>query len=179
MDYVKKAAYNRAYYQKTKEARSKRQKLLYANSEEERSKRAARRKVELARLRVATRIRQGKNPEKSRRKHKGKKVYILLPDGSKRETFLLTKGQLAYRVGIISKTVDVWHKKEILPIPIYFTKCGHKRYTVDQVQGLKEIYEHYKKLLADNGEPWYNAIEFVDDIRSYFDSLVNGVLPEG
>jgi len=163
------ANYNRDYYEKNKDRIAKRKANRYKFDMDYRKQVLARRAEQRKREKEERAEAEANAVPRTHRP--GKRMRITLPDGDKVVTEMLSIGKMAHRLRISTQTLRKWERLGVMPQAIYSSKGGHRLYTVDQAQALKEVYEEFKRKYSR----WELTDEFIDAVHTAWNNLVGGV----
>jgi hypothetical protein len=166
-----RAAYNRRYYEQHKARLTRQRKKRYENDPEYRRAQLRNRRAQAAREKAA---RQGL-PVVPKKLRPGKRLELEFPNGDSRVCEMFSIGQFAERVGVSLNTIRNWEQQGVLPRPIYFSVGGHRLYTSDQMETVRDTYLQFR---GDCRTVWTLTDEFIIELHRRMNALYFGVQEE-
>jgi hypothetical protein len=170
----KSAAY-RSWYETNKERIALQRKSRYENDPEYREKILANRKRQREREKVARSQRAVKGNVLENRSYKSFKVNS--EEHGSAVTYFLSIGQVAAVLEMSVPTLRKWERDGVMPAPIYRSKGGHRLYTIDQSNCIKDVYATYKARAEATGSPWKLTDAFKAELALSLNNLHLGVKP--
>ncbi len=164
------SAYNREYYLKNRAKIARRKNYRYQNDDSYREAILERRSEQRAQEKEQRR----KKATVPRTQRPPKKMKVTLTTGEKVVVDMYTLGQLAHVLGLSTQTLRKWEANGVLPSSTYRSKGGHRLYTGAEVDVLLNAYSTHH----DPNERWLITDEFINDIKTGMDQLIEGTSPE-
>jgi len=169
----KKSASYRTWYDQNKERVAAQRKARYANDPEYRARILENRKKQREREKAQRATREVQGNVIENRKYKTFKVQH--DEHGSCVTHFLSIGQIARVLELSVPTLRKWEREEVIPPAMYRSNGGHRLYTIDQVNTIKEVYDRHTKIAEEQGKGWKLTSEFRSDIRTELSQLILGV----
>ena len=166
---LKRAEYNRIYYQKRKKEIAERKRLRYEHDDEYRAGVALRRTLQYEKEKI-DRTTVAKLPFVER---PGKIMRVALGDGNMVPATMFTIGQLAFQIGITQYTLRKWIREGVMPEALFWSDAGRRLFTSDQGDVIKDTARRHGFWLK--GHHWKIRGDFTEELQANLSALHNGV----